>query len=47
MLVNCVGYRKGAKLADIPVEAISRYLHESDCLVWVVLSSGRLALIGA
>ncbi len=37
MLVNCVVYRKGAKLADIPVEAISDYLHEPDCFVWVAL----------
>ena len=37
MLVNCVVYRKGAKLADIPVEAISDYLHEPECFVWVAL----------
>lgn len=37
MLINCVAYRDGAKLADIPVEAISDYLAQPACFVWVAL----------
>ena len=38
MLINCVAYQDGKKLADIPVEAISDYLERPDCFVWVGLS---------
>ncbi|NRF66862.1 magnesium/cobalt transporter CorA [Aquincola sp. S2] len=37
MLVNCVAYQEGTKLADIPVEAISDYLQKPGCFVWVAL----------
>lgn len=37
MLINCVAYQHGRKLADIPVEAISDYLIKPDCFVWVAL----------
>lgn len=37
MLINCVAYQNGAKLADLPVEAISDYLERKDCFVWVAL----------
>jgi len=37
MLVNCVAYQEGKKLADIPKEAISDYLKRPDCFVWVAL----------
>jgi len=37
MLINCVAYQQGNKLADIPVEAIATYLHRPDCFVWVAL----------
>jgi magnesium transporter len=37
MLVNCVAYEEGRKLADIPVEAISDYLMRPKCFVWVAL----------
>ncbi|MBZ8140483.1 magnesium and cobalt transport protein CorA [Rubrivivax gelatinosus] len=37
MLINCVAYRHGVKLADITVEAISDYLAQPDTLVWVAL----------
>jgi magnesium transporter len=37
MLVNCVVYQRGRKVADIPVEAISDYVARPDCLVWVGL----------
>jgi magnesium transporter len=37
MLVNCVAYQNGRKLADIPVEDISEYVCRPDCFVWVAL----------
>ena len=37
MLVNCVAYQEGKKLADIPKEAISDYVRRPDCFVWVAL----------
>jgi magnesium transporter len=37
MLVNCVAYQEGRKLADIPKEAISDYVSRPDCFVWVAL----------
>jgi len=38
MLINCVAYENGAKLADIPVEDISDYITRPGCFVWVALS---------
>jgi len=38
MLINCVAYENGAKLADIPVEDISEYISRRGCFVWVALS---------
>ncbi len=37
MLINCVAYRQGTKLADITVEQISDYLAQPGCFVWVAL----------
>jgi len=37
MLINCVAYQNGVKLADLPVEEISDYLDRKDCFVWVAL----------
>jgi magnesium transporter len=37
MLINCVAYKDGVKLADLPVEKISDYLEMGDCFVWVAL----------
>ncbi|HZV67734.1 MAG TPA: magnesium/cobalt transporter CorA [Telluria sp.] len=37
MLINCVVYQDGKKLADIPVDAISDYIGRPDCFVWVAL----------
>ncbi len=37
MLVNCVAYEAGRKLADIPVEAISEHVRRPERLVWVAL----------
>jgi magnesium transporter len=37
MLINCVAYQNGVKLADITTEEISDYLERPDCFVWVGL----------
>lgn len=37
MLINCVVYQDGRKVADIPVEDISEYLDRPGCFVWVAL----------
>jgi len=38
MLINCVAYLDGSKLADIPVADISEYVVQPGCFVWVALS---------
>ena len=37
MLINCVAYRDGAKLADIPAAQISDHMGQPGCFVWVAL----------
>ncbi|HTL25041.1 MAG TPA: magnesium/cobalt transporter CorA [Burkholderiales bacterium] len=37
MLVNCVAYQDGKKLADITKHQISDYVGRPDCFVWVAL----------
>ena len=37
MLINCVVYQNGRKLADIPVDQIHVFVNEPDCFVWVAL----------
>ena len=37
MLINCVAYQDGRKLADIPKEEIGMYVKRPDCFVWVAL----------
>jgi magnesium transporter len=37
MLINCVAYQDGLKLADIPIEAIDEWLRKPGCFVWVAL----------
>lgn len=37
MLINCVAYREGKRLSDIPVDAISDYVQLPECFVWVAL----------
>jgi magnesium transporter len=37
MLVSCVAYEHGHKIADIPVEDISEYVRRPNCFVWVAL----------
>jgi magnesium transporter len=37
MLISCVAYQNGKKLADIPTEDISEYVRRPDCFVWVAM----------
>lgn len=37
MLINCVAYQEGKKLADISVDEISDYVARPDTFVWVAL----------
>ena len=37
MLVNCVAYQDGRKLADIQKREIKSYLARPGCFVWVAL----------
>lgn len=37
MLINCIAYQHGRKLADIAVDAISDYLKQPETFVWVAL----------
>lgn len=38
MLINCVTYQQGRKLADIPIESIGEYVRRPECFVWVALA---------
>ena len=38
MLINCVAYQDGRKLADIDKREISNYLAKPGCFVWVALA---------
>jgi magnesium transporter len=45
MLINCVAYRDGQKLADIRTEEIAHWVAQPECFVWVALrdaSEGEL-----
>jgi magnesium transporter len=35
MLINCIAYQDGRKLADIPISAIHDYITRPGCFVWV------------
>ena len=37
MLINCVAYQDGKKLADIPVDQIHLFINEPGCFVWVAI----------
>jgi len=37
MLINCVAYQEGNKLADIQPSEISDYVNRPECFVWVAL----------
>ena len=45
MLINCVAYQNGIKLADLPIDGISDYLRRPDCFVWVALRDASHAEI--
>ena len=38
MLINCVAYENGSRLADLTIEEISDYLSRPGCFVWVALA---------
>ena len=37
MLINCVAYEAGRKIADVPIESISDWLNRPGSFVWVAL----------
>ncbi len=37
MLINCVAYQAGHRLADVPVSRVGEYLARPGCFVWVAL----------
>ena len=43
MLVNCVAYRRGQKVGDIPLSGIRAALADPDCFVWVALKDPERA----
>lgn len=43
MLINCVAYRGGEKLAEPPVAEIDRFVGQPDTFVWVALKDPVLA----
>jgi magnesium transporter len=43
MLINCVAYEDGHKLADIEPRAIHEYLSRPRCFVWVALADAGAA----
>jgi magnesium transporter len=45
MLVNCVAYQDGRKLADIRKDEISEYVKRPECFVWVALKDATEAEI--
>lgn len=45
MLINCVVYQNGAKLADIDAADIHKYLQQPDCFVWVALRDADAAAL--
>ena len=47
VLINCVAYENGRKLADIPVGEIHLYIQEPDCFVWVALADPEPAELEA
>jgi len=50
VLINCVAYKQGHKVADITIEEISDYLSQTGVMVWVALkdpSEPELALMQA
>ncbi len=42
MLINCIAYQHGRRLADIGITEISNYVSRPDCFVWVALKDASL-----
>ncbi len=47
MLINCVAYQDGRKLADIQPDEIRHYLAQPNCFVWVALRDADAATLHA
>jgi magnesium transporter len=47
VLINCVAYEDGRKLADIPVSKIHSYIARPDCFVWVALKDPEMGELEA
>jgi magnesium transporter len=47
VLINCVAYQNGRRLADIPVDQIHLFVNEPDCFVWVALADPEPAELEA
>ena len=47
MLVNCVAYQDGRRVADIQVSEIRTYISRPDCFVWVALKDPEPAELTA
>src|SRR5262245_6058709 len=47
MIINCVAYQNGHKLADIPVSEIHSYVARPECFVWVALKDPEPAELQA
>jgi magnesium transporter len=45
MLVRCVAYRNGEKVADIDIVDIHKYVGQPDCFVWVALRDPEAAAL--
>jgi magnesium transporter len=43
MLINCVAYQDGERLADVPVQDIPKYLNRPGCFIWVALRDAAAA----
>ena len=47
MLINCVAYQDGKRLADIPVDQIHLYISKPGCFVWVAIKDPEEAELDA
>jgi magnesium transporter len=43
MLINCVAYRDGKKLADLTIQQISDYVTDPDTFVWVAIKDPEMS----
>ncbi|MCA1585567.1 MAG: magnesium/cobalt transporter CorA [Acidobacteria bacterium] len=47
MIVNCVAYQRGRRLADLSIAEIRQYTNQPDCFVWVALKDPEPAELEA